>query len=105
MPSPEEKARRKAIKQALRQEERDRFRSTLPVAPEILRALFDHLDRNLEQSECDCTLRHTEIFLAQRKVDPGALVTWLADHHGFCDCEVLFNVEEKFLEAFPEHNS
>ena len=57
--------------------------------------LFRHLDERLEEDGCDNTMRFTAEFL--RKSDDcgdceGAL-EWLAERGGFCDCEVLLNVE------------
>ena len=105
MVAPEEKAKRHAIKQALRQAEQERFRSTLPVAPELLRALFDFIDQQLGDCECDNTLQYAMLFIAQRKLEAGSVITWLESLGGFCDCEVLANVEERFLEIFPDSSA
>ena len=102
MITPEEKAKRLAIKQALRQAERERFRSTLPVAPELLRALFDFIDQQLGERECDNSLKFAMLFISQRGLEPGNVIPWLESLGGFCDCEVLANVEERFLEIFPD---
>lgn len=105
MPSPEEKARRKALKQNMRQAERDQIRSSLPLSPADLRKLFDYIDQNLSGSECDGTLRNTGTFLEQKQVTVEPVIAWLKDAGGHCDCEVLANAEEKFLFAFPETSS
>lgn len=101
MVAPEEKAKRHAIKQALRQAEHERFRSSLPLTPDLLRALFDYIDNQLGESECDNTLKHTALFLSQRKLESVRVISWLESLGGFCDCEVLANVQERFLEVFP----
>lgn len=105
MVAPEEKAKRHAIKQALRQAERERFRSTLPLAPELLRALFDFVDLQLGEGECDNTLKYAMLFISQRELESGSVITWLESLGGYCDCEVLANVEERFLEAFTESSA
>jgi hypothetical protein len=105
MVAPEEKAKRQAIKQALRQEENERFRSTLPVTLGLLRDLFDFVDQRLADSECDNTLRYTLLFLSERQLESEGTISWLENLGGFCDCEVLANVEERFLEVYPETDS
>src|SRR5689334_8059265 len=105
MVAPEEKAKRHAIKQALRQAEQERFRSTLPLAPELLRALFDFIDQQLGESECDNTLKYAMLFISQRELESGPIIAWLESLGGFCDCEVLANVEERFLEVFRDSSA
>jgi hypothetical protein len=100
MPSFEEKQRRKSLKQAVRQAEYDAFLASLPMIPEQIKALFDFIDQQLSHEECDNTLRHTLLFLSQNGIEPNPVIEWLEKNHGFCDCEVLANTEEKFLEVF-----
>jgi Protein of unknown function (DUF2695) len=99
--APEEKAKRQAIKQASRQAEHERFRLTLPLSPELMRAVFDFVDQQLAESECDNTLKHAVHFLSEHHVDADSVVSWLGNLGGYCDCEVLANVEERFVEVFP----
>ena len=40
--------------------------------------------------------RLTEAFLTNHGCDTEAVLTWLEDHGGSCDCEVLANIEEQF---------
>jgi hypothetical protein len=60
-----------------------------------LRDLFDFLDRH-DAPPCDHTLRKTVDFLKNRKIDSEKILPWLREHGGYCDCEVIFNVEDKF---------
>jgi hypothetical protein len=101
MVAPEEKAKRQAIKQALRQAKHQRFRSTLPLSPDVLRAMFNFVYQRLAESECDNTLKHAVNFLSEHQVEAGSVVSWLENLGGYCDCEVLANVEERFVEVFP----
>jgi len=41
-------------------------------------------------------LRETIQFLEKKKLSVELVVTWLRKHGGYCDCEVIYNVEEKF---------
>jgi uncharacterized protein DUF2695 len=102
MLSPEEKLKRQALKQAARQAECDSFRASLPIPVVQMRAMFDFIDQQLRESECDNTLRHTLLFLSQNKLKAGPVIHWLEENHGYCDCEVLANTEERFIEAFPD---
>ena len=60
-----------------------------------LEALFDYLDDKLSEEGCDDTLQHTKQFAAEAQVPYKALKDWMATQGGYCDCEVLANVEEK----------
>ena len=62
-----------------------------------LKELFDFLDRE-GASPCDHTLRETIEFLRERDLDVGRIVPWLQEHGGYCDCEVIYNVEDIFGE-------
>ena len=56
------------------------------------------LKEQLSDGDCDHTLRHTEAFLAERGLDAAAVVPWLRDSGGYCDCEVLANVEDQWAD-------
>ena len=84
MRAPEETAKRKAIMQALRQEERDQIRLSLPISPELMRSLFDFVHEELSRVECDNRLTHTLAFLGHA-LPVDAVVKWLEDAGGFCD--------------------
>ena len=58
--------------------------------------LFDYLDEQLEQEGCDDTLSLTESYLDKKGIEHKKVVGWLEENGGYCDCEVLANVEEKF---------
>jgi len=57
--------------------------------------LFRHLDERLDRGRCDNTMRLTAEYLRAtgecRDLDEA--LDWLARRGGFCDCEVLLNVE------------
>ena len=39
-----------------------------------------------------------ESFLEKQKVDVESVLDWIINEGGGCDCEVLYNVEERFEE-------
>ena len=61
------------------------FEESLPIDRELFFQLFDYLDERLEKRGCnhDFSLKVLE---------------FLEENGGYCDCEVIFNVEEKFEE-------
>jgi hypothetical protein len=91
-----EKDKRKEILRQLKAKEKENFQSSLPIDKEIFQELFDYLDGNLGD-ECDHSLAMTIEFLKEKGIENiDKVVEWLNDNGGYCDCEVLINVEEKF---------
>lgn len=66
-----------------------------PICLDELNQLFDALDAELLRTSCDNTLLLTEQWLARHGHDTTTVVMWLQRHGGYCDCEVLLNVEHK----------
>ena len=93
MPSPEEKQKRKSIRRLLAQEAKIKANQQRPISLEQLHGLFDFLDSQ-ENQPCDHSLRLTREFLVAQGLDPDKITPWLGEYGGFCDCEVLANVEE-----------
>ena len=92
-----EKERRRQIRNELRAAAKAEFESCLPMTKEMFRSLFNYLDSVLQKENCNedhsltiCILELIEV----EKVEE--VVGWLIDNNGFCDCEVLANVEEQF---------
>ena len=97
MPDKSEKERRKQIVDDLKNKADQEFESSLPISRDNFKKLFDHLDANLNDKGCDDTITLTKIFLLQFKIEKvDEVLEWLADHGGYCDCEILANVEEQF---------
>lgn len=73
------------------------FVDNLPMPADLFHQLFHTLNERLADDDCDHSMRWTEEFLADNEVDTDAVVEWLAEEGGLCDCEVIANVEEKFI--------
>jgi len=101
MPDKNEKARRKSIQRTAREDARQKVRDTLPVPAPVLKALFEYVDQQLKSTECDHTHRHALDFLRSNALPEQAVVCWLKDNHGYCDCETLWNSEEVLEETVP----
>ena len=96
MPSQEEKQRCKAIQNELAQKANPEKLAALPMPKEKLAAFFDYLDQQLTEHDCDDTLRFTKEFAASHNLAFEPIKEWLGDYGGYCDCEALVNVEEKY---------
>ena len=96
MPSPEEKQRRKAIQNELQQKADAEKLAALPMPREKLQAFFDYLDQQLSEPDCDDTLHFTQQFAASHNLAFEPIKHWLDNFGGYCDCEALANVEEKY---------
>jgi hypothetical protein len=75
-------------------QQRAAARAALPLPDEQLQALFDALDRELPARGYDRSRRLTRSFLERGGLPVDEVFAWLDQHGGFCDCEVLANVEE-----------
>jgi len=97
MPDKNEKERRKQILDGLRRKADEEFENGLPMSRDNFRKLFDYLDLELNDKGCDHTNTLTKAFLDRIEVDNTPnILEWLAGNGGYCDCEILANVEEQF---------
>jgi hypothetical protein len=100
--------RRREIRRELRDAERQAAERDLPAPKKELVALFEWVhDKLLEGSGqklkytldqlaggCDHTLKYTLEFAARHNLERDGLVQWLNQYGGYCDCEVVINVED-----------
>ena len=98
MVSKEEKQWRKAMVRAQTAAQYAREEARLPLPKSTTKALFDAVDAGLVKTGCDHTLRHTIAFL-QHDLPQEPVIAWLAEHGGYCDCEVIANVEDRWGEV------
>ncbi|MFN8358180.1 MAG: DUF2695 domain-containing protein [Spirosomataceae bacterium] len=92
-----EKKRRKLILNELREKQQHEFEQGLPISKDVFDNLFDVLDIHLEEHGCDHTSKLTLQFLRDNEIeDIEKVLDWLEENGGFCDCEILANVEELF---------
>jgi hypothetical protein len=94
-----DKRRKKEMRKRWREGQRAQIRAELPMPFDGIRAMFDMLDAELPRQGCDHTRRLTQRWLEDGGHDTEAVLAWLDDHGGYCDCEVLANVEQHFEEA------
>lgn len=92
-----ERNNRKQLLSDLRKKAGDEFENSLPMSKENFKKLFDYLNTELGDKGCDDTNRITRLFLDQiDAANSQGVLDWLADKGGYCDCEILANVEEQF---------
>ena len=97
MPDKNEMERRKQLLNDLRTKTDEEFESRLPMSRDNFKKLFDHLDTELGDKDCDDTNILTRTFLQKINVDNiDDILEWLTDKDGYCDCEILANLEEQF---------
>ncbi|MCP4988089.1 MAG: DUF2695 domain-containing protein [Colwellia sp.] len=68
----------------------------MPISFKDLTALFDRLDEALGNDGCDHTPKITKAFLENKNLNFKEILPWLEEYGGYCDCEVLANVEESW---------
>lgn len=81
----------RSYKRALKEEQRLLAQKAFPLIDSALEQLFAEVDSSLERSGCDHTLRFTKQWLSLQNHDSEPTLTWLREHGGFCDCEVIAN--------------
>ncbi len=94
MASSEDRERRKRLARAVAEKARAEAEERMPISRDDLDDLFNYLDEELPKSGCNHTLELTKVFLTLRSVDAESVDLWLGEYGGFCDCEVLANVED-----------
>ena len=98
MPSKQEKRRRKELVNSIEQKQRAEAEANLPLSRRDLLDLFIWVDDRWDQYGCDRTLRHTLEFIKLRGLAEERIIEWLAEQGGYCDCEVLGNVVERWID-------
>lgn len=87
-----DKKQRKAALKQWKHAERADLVTGMPLSPEQLHRLLDYLDANLKA--CDHTTKLTTTFAHVEQLEKDKVLSWLGDHGGYCDCEVLANLTD-----------
>lgn len=96
MKTSDEKSRQKELLNDYKKREKQAFIESLPFAKEHFTGLFDFLDNKLGNESCEHTLRFTEEYLNDKGLYSEDVIEFLEENGGYCDCEILANVKEKF---------
>jgi hypothetical protein len=68
---------------------------------ESLQKLFEDLKAKNVLQTCDVTLKHTVKFLEEHELNKDLYLLFIMELGGFCDCEVLLNVEPRVRGMTP----
>ena len=93
-----DKLKKKRLRADYKKQERQKFEESLPLSRELFFDLFDFLDVELEYQACQDDFLLTQTFLEEYNVDVETVRDFLEANGTYCDCEVLFNVAERFEE-------
>jgi Protein of unknown function (DUF2695) len=104
MPDKDEKVRRKALLHSQREEKRRSIREGLPAPATMMKALFDYIDKRLSSSECDDSPRYATEFIRTNSLPEDAILDWLEEAGGYCDCEAINNAEQILEDAVPGYH-
>lgn len=91
--------RKREMRDKYKASQRAKVRESMPITDEQAQSLFDHLDVALPKAGCDHSRALTDAWAAVNGVDADRLGMWLRSVGGHCDCEVLGNAEQAWLES------
>jgi hypothetical protein len=95
MSSKAEQEHRKALVREIAERQRAEAIAAMPISQGQLSRLFDYLDSALAAG-CDHSLKFTRQFLQANNLPEATVISWLGEYGGYCDCEVLANVEQEW---------
>ncbi|MCV7125949.1 DUF2695 domain-containing protein [Mycobacterium lacus] len=93
MATPPDKERRRQLRDAYKNAESAARTSLIQVDQYQLQQLLDHVDERLGAEPCDHTTRHAEQWAESHRIDWSALAEGLREFGGYCDCEIVLNVQ------------
>ena len=103
MPSKEEKRRRKSLVKTIDQKETADAIDKMPISFKDLARLLDHLDEQMEIEGCDHTPKLTIKYLENKQLPSEEIISWLGEYGGYCDCEILANVEDSWESELEQY--
>lgn len=91
-----DKNERKKILRELKEKKKAEFEKSLPISRDLFDKLFDFLDAQVEENGCSHNSDMATSFLNQNNIPVEPVLNWLKEHGGYCDCEILGNVQDTF---------
>ncbi len=83
-------------------EELERFFESLPATKADLEALFEYVEDELYDRECDHTSRFSMKYMMENNLPFPKILAWLNNNGGYCDCKIMEDIETEWRKAFPE---
>lgn len=81
-------------KKRWKDQQRAAEKAAFPLSDDLLCSLFETVAASLAEHGCDHTRRYTEEWLSRHPGTREAVIAWLEEHGGFCDCEVDANAAD-----------
>ncbi|MFF0470941.1 DUF2695 domain-containing protein [Micromonospora zamorensis] len=91
MASPNERSRRKQLRDAYKNADREARSALLPIDRDQLAALVEFVDAHVLADGCDHTTRHGQQWADEQGIRWEALGDGLRQLGGWCDCEIVMN--------------
>ena len=93
--------RKRELKRAYKQQTAADARAVMPLDFDQLESLLDYLDKQDAGERCDHSLRLTTDWAVENDVQQQRLAAALSEFGGYCDCEVLANLDpDAFRQSF-----
>ena len=86
--------KKKQILKAWKTSKKAEAREGFPAPLNSLEELFEWVDQALDEYGCDHTYRFTLQWIENAGLREKTIVPWLQANGGYCDCEVIANVEQ-----------
>lgn len=83
-------------------EQLEAFIDSLPAGAETISRLFDYVEDELFENECDHSLRHSMRFMMENGLNFPKLTAWLTNNGGYCDCKVLQEIAPYWRAKFGD---
>ena len=88
--------------QRMNAEELEEFFVLLPITKEEMEAMFEFIEDELYDAECDDTARFAMQFMLNENLPFPKILAWLNANGGHCDCKIMQDIEREWRKAFPE---
>jgi hypothetical protein len=88
-----EDERKRELKRAYKDQETAHARAGMPIEPDELESLLDYLEAQDAGGRCDRSLTFTMAWASENGIEQGPLTSALREFGGYCDCEVLANID------------
>ena len=85
-------------KKAWKEREREKARSAFPLSEVQLNSMFNTVEAQVEEGGCDHSHRFTKQWLSENQEPVDKVIDWLEEHGGYCDCEVLANAYDHWMQ-------
>jgi hypothetical protein len=86
------------LKKSWKLQQRELARAAFPADDSMLESLFEFVESNVEDQGCNHSLRFTAQWISENDQPQKAIVDWLAEHGGNCDCEVVANAADHWQQ-------